>query len=410
MIETDDHPEEHKTIVLPEPAVTKAPLKKRNSSLRWLKIVGIVGTSAAASVGATWVLLTIGVIRPDVSKTIADNREKIVLQEGETVADVFKKVSPSTVSIITEQVTAIDSIFGTTTGAQKGAGSGIIISKDGYVLTNKHVVPEGVSKVTVVMADGKQYSNVAVAGRDPLNDIAFLKISGVTNLPAAALGDSGGVQPGQRVVAIGNALGQFRNSVTAGIISGIGRPVEASDGAGSSEKLENLFQTDAAINPGNSGGPLVTLDGKVIGINTAVAEQAQTIGFAIPINEAKRSIDMIRKDGKIVKPYLGVRYVTITPDVADTININADHGAYVSGGNGQVAVMPGSPADKAGIREHDIILKLNGRDITETNSLASMIAEFAPGEKLTLTVQRDGKQITVDVVLEPYPSTPPQSL
>lgn len=403
MSETNN-PQESSSALPPEAKVVKHSSNKRASRP---KLAGIVVLCAASSVITTWIFLTTGIIKPDTAKTITENREKIVMQEGETVASVFKKVSPATVSIITEQPTALNRIFGTT-AVQKGAGSGIIISADGYILTNKHVVPEGVSKVTIVMADGKQYTDVNVAGRDPLNDLAFLKVSGVTNLPAAELGDSRSVQPGQRVVAIGNALGQFRNSVTAGIISGIGRPVEASDGTGSSEKLENLFQTDAAINPGNSGGPLVTLDGKVIGINTAVAEQAQTIGFAIPINDAKRSIDMVRKDGKITKPYLGVRYVTITPDVANALNVNADHGAYVSGGDGgQVAVMPGSPADKAGIREHDIILKLNDQNITQDNGLASMIAQFAPGDKVTLTVQRDGKQATVQVALEPYPTAAP---
>lgn len=370
------------------------------------KTLAIVAICISSSLLASWLFVMTGIIHPDVTKTITENRQKIVMQEGETMADVFKKVSPSTVSIITESPITVNSFFGTNTALQKGAGSGIIISQDGYILTNKHVVPDGTGKVTVVMADGKQYTDVSIVGRDPLNDIAFLKVAGVKNLPAAELGDSSAVSPGQRVVAIGNALGQFRNSVTAGIISGIGRPVEASDGAGSSEKLENLFQTDAAINPGNSGGPLVTLDGKVIGINTAVAQQAQTIGFAIPINEAKKLVDQVKKDGKIVKPYLGVYYINITPENANVININADHGAYItSSGSAQGAVIPNSPGDKAGLREHDIILKLNGKDVTQDSTLASQLASFASGDKVTLTVQRSGKQITVQVTLEAYPTT-----
>jgi serine protease Do len=355
-----------------------------------------------SSIAANWLLMGTGIIKPDVTRTINQNREKIVLQEGEAMSGVFKKVSPATVSIVTEFPAPLSRIFGTT-AVQKGAGSGMVIASDGYILTNKHVVPEGVTHVNIVMADGKQYNDVAIVGRDPLNDIAFLKINGVSNMPAVEFGDSSTVQPGQRVVAIGNALGQFRNTITAGIISGIGRPLEASDGTGSSEKLENLFQTDAAVNPGNSGGPLLTLDGKVVGINVAMAEQAQAIGFSIPINDAKRLIDMVRRDGKIVKPYLGARYVSITPENSSIINVNTDHGAFITGGTSQVAVLPGSPADKAGLREHDIILKVNNTDVTQDKTLASIISQFGPGDKITLTIQRSGKEIKVPVTLEAYP-------
>lgn len=375
---------------------------------RLLKILGVIGLCVFSSVAASWLLLSTGVIRPDITRTITQNREKIVLQEGEAMSGVFKKVSPATVSIVTESPAPLNRIFGNT-AIQKGAGSGMVISGDGYILTNKHVVPEGVTHVNVVMADGKQYNDVAIVGRDPLNDIAFLKINGANNMPAVELGDSSTVQPGQRVVAIGNALGQFRNTITAGIISGIGRPLEASDGTGSSEKLENLFQTDAAVNPGNSGGPLLTLDGKVVGINVAMAEQAQAIGFSIPINDAKRLIDMVRKDGKIVKPYLGARYVSITPENAGIINVNADHGAFITGGASQAAVLPGSPADKAGLREHDIILKVNDTDVTLDKTLASIISQFGPGDKITLTIQRSGKESKVAVTLEAYPSVPAQN-
>lgn len=370
-----------------------------------LFVVRTVVLCVVGSVVANWLLLSSGIIKPDATRTITQNREKIVLQEGEAMADVFKKVSPATVSVITESVSPVN-FFGTTS-VQKGAGSGVIISSDGYVLTNKHVVPEGVTKVSVMMADGKQYNDVTVVGRDPLNDIAFLKITGVNNMAVAELGDSSLVQPGQRVAAIGNALGQFRNSITAGIISGIGRPLQATDGSsGSSEKLENLLQTDAAINPGNSGGPLVTLDGKVIGINVATAESAQTIGFAIPINDAKRLVDTVRKSGKIVKPYLGARYISLTPEAASSINVNADHGAYISGGPNQAAILPGSPADKAGLREHDVILKVNDIDVTQQRSLASIISGFGAGDKVKLTIQRSGKESVVSVVIEAYPESP----
>lgn len=367
-----------------------------------LKPLGLVMLCVASSAATAWLLLGSGIIKPDASQAITGNREKLVLQEGEVVADVFKKVSPSTVAITTETARAAGRFSAPSLRA--GAGSGIIISKDGYVLTNKHVVPEGTSRVTVVLADGRELQNVSVVGRDPFNDLAFLKINGENNLPAAEIGDSSAVEPGQKVVAIGNALGEFRNSVTTGIISGIGRPVQAESESGdSSEKLENLFQTDAAINPGNSGGPLLNLKGEVIGITTAIAENAEGIGFAIPINDAKGMIGTVLEKGKIVKPYLGVRYVMLNAEIAGELKLQVMQGAYINGSAEGIAVIKGSPADKAGLRERDIITKVNDTALTEDKSLASVLAQFKPGDKLSLTVLRDGKEQRAEVVLEPYP-------
>jgi len=363
------------------------------------KIIGMIALCIVSSGATAWLLLATGLVKPDASQTITQNRDKIVLQQGEIVSDVFNEVSPSTVSITTEAATT-STFFGTST--EVGAGSGIIISKDGYIMTNKHVVPDGVSTVSVVLADGREFNGVSVIGRDPFNDLAFLKIQGVTNLTPAKIGDSGTVHPGQQVVAIGNALGQFRNSVTSGIISGLGRPIQASDGAGSSEQLENLLQTDAAINPGNSGGPLVNLNGEVIGINTAIAEQSQGIGFAIPVNDAKGMINTVITQGKIVKPYLGVRYVTLDSEVAQQLNSNVTNGAYVSGDANDPAVVPGSPADKAGLRNGDIITKVNDKTLDATDTLASALAQFAPGDTIKLTVLRSGKSLTISVTLAAY--------
>jgi len=389
-----DSPEVKKT------ETAKAP--KRSRGLRG--ILGIVGLCVVSSAATAWLLIGTGFIKPDTAQTIDANREKIVLQQGEIVADVFKKVSPSTVSITTESVSDVRRYLGTT-AVEEGAGSGIIISSDGYVMTNKHVVPANASKLTVVLADGTTYDNVEIVGRDPLNDIAFLKINGAKNLPAATLGNSDDIQPGQQVVAVGNALGEFRNSVTSGIISGKGRPIQASDGAGSSEQLENLLQTDAAINPGNSGGPLVTLDGKVVGINTAISEEGQAVGFAIPINDAKGLITTMLKQGKIVRPYLGVRYVSLDKAAAEQLNLNVSQGAYVSGSATNPAVVPGGPADKAGLKSGDVITKVNGTDITEEHSLASTLSPLSPGDKVTLTILRDGKTQTVTATLDPYPGS-----
>ncbi len=379
----------------PQPAVPHKPK-------RLWTVVGSVFLCFVGSFLGAWLFVGSGLVKIDASHTITDNRDKIVLQQGEVVADVFNKVSPSTVAITTRSTTSGSYFFGTQ--VTQGAGSGIIISKDGYVMTNKHVVPEGTSSVTVVTSDGKEYKNVVVVGRDPSNDLAFLKISGVNNLTPATIGDSGKVTPGQQVVAIGNALGIFRNSVTSGIISGLGRPIQASDGEGSAESLENLFQTDAAINPGNSGGPLVNLSGEVIGINTAISQEGQGLGFAIPVNDAKGLLNTVLKSGKVVKPYLGVRYVTLNSQIAQQLNLQVSEGALVrAGADGTSAVIDGSPAAKVGLRDGDIITKVNGQMLTSNSGLASHLGQFGVGDTVELTITRGGKEQKMKVQLEAFP-------
>lgn len=367
---------------------------------RW-QVVGVVLLCFMASFFGAWAFTKTGIVSFDATQTIAENREKIVLQEGEIVADVYKKVDPSTVAITTESVSSRGRYF--EPQVSRGAGSGIVLTKDGYILTNKHVVPDGTQTVTVVMYDGHEYKNVKVVGRDPQNDIAFLKIDGADNLQPATLGDSSAVEVGQKVVAVGNALGQFRNSVTSGIISGIGRPIEAQNELGAAEKLENLLQTDASINPGNSGGPLVNLKGEVIGVNTAISEEGEAIGFAIPINDARNIIGSMLTKGKIVKPYLGVRYITLTPEVANELSVSATKGVIIISGNGQTAVVAGSPADKAGLKNRDVIIKVNDKAVDANSGLASRLAQFNPGDKVELTIIRDGNEQKVTVTLEEYP-------
>jgi serine protease Do len=392
--------------------VEPAPLKSNRADTtarvphKLWTIFGVVVLCFAASFLGAWLFVGTGLIKLDASRTISDNSQKIVLQQGEVIADVFNKVSPSTVAITTEAVVDTGNTF---LGARQqqvseGAGSGIVISKDGYIMTNKHVVPAGTNSVTVITSDGHEYKNVKVVARDPTNDIAFLKIDGATNLNPAQIGDSNQVHPGQQVVAIGNALGIFRNSVTSGIISGTGRPLTASDESGaSSEQLEDMLQTDAAINPGNSGGPLVNLKGEVIGMNTAVSQDGQGIGFAIPIADAKVEINSIINQGKLTKSYLGVRYVTLTPDVAHQLNIDTTEGAYIQGSAGSPAIVPGSPAASAGLHEGDIITKVNNDQIVSGKSLASLLAQYAPGEKVTLSVLRAGKTISLQATLGTFP-------
>lgn len=385
-----------------EHPATAAPTVFRPPRLRPRLPLGVVGLIVLAFVAGflgSWAFAASGLTSAG-ANTITENRDKIVLQEGEVVADVAGSVSPSVVSVLTTRQSR-QSFFGV--GEQEGAGTGVIISTDGYIMTNKHVIPAGTEKVEVVLADGKQYDDVTVVGRDPLNDLAFLKIQDVGGLPAAKLGDSAAMSVGQKVVAIGNALGQYQTTVTSGIISGIGRPVTAGDGSGESETLENLFQTDAAINPGNSGGPLVNLKGEVIGINTAVAQDAQGIGFAIPINDAKGLIKGVLASGKVQRAYLGIRYLTITPDVAKQLGLSVGQGAYVGNGdNTQTAVLQGSPADKAGLKAGDIITKVNGTELGRSAVLTGLLAQYGPGDTITLTVLRGGKTIELKATLAEY--------
>ncbi|MDD5489775.1 MAG: trypsin-like peptidase domain-containing protein [Candidatus Moranbacteria bacterium] len=288
-------------------------------------------------------------------------------------------------------------------GTQKqeiGGGSGFIVSNDGLIVTNRHVVSDQEASYTVMTNDGKKY-DAKVMAIDPTNDVAILKIS-ASGLPVLALGDSGNLKIGQTVIAIGNSLGEFRNTVSKGIISGLKRNVTAGDGFGQAEQLSEVIQTDAAINPGNSGGPLLNINGQVIGVNVAMAQGAQSIGFALPIDIVKKDIDSVKTKGKIVQPFLGIRYMPITADIQKQNSLPYDYGALVVRGQ-QVtdfAVVPGSPADKAGIVENDIILEINGQKIDDNHQLGDQIAKFNVGETVTLKIWDKGQEKTVQVTLE----------
>lgn len=330
--------------------------------------------------------------------TVGNDGNNIKTQQEVDIASVVSKVSPSVVSITTQSQT--QTYFGT--AEQDGAGTGIVVSSDGYIMTNKHVVNDA-STVGVVLADGTTYDDVKVIGSDPLNDVAFLKISNVSNLTPVELGNSSSVRVGQQVVAIGNSLGQYQNTVTSGIISGTGRPVSAqSSNGGSVESLTDLLQTDAAINPGNSGGPLLNMAGQVIGMNTAVAADAQGIGFAIPVNGLKGVLKGVLANGKISRAFLGVSYIPVTPETAKQYNLSVKSGAYVYSGSGKTAVASGSPAEKAGIKDKDVITKVNDIEIGSDGALSTLLGEYAPGDTVTLTLLRDGKEQTVKVTLTAY--------
>ena len=320
-----------------------------------------------------------------------------ITQEESTIAAVAEKVEPSVVSIVTE--TQIQSYYGTTSG--EGAGTGIIVSEDGYVMTNNHVI-DGATTLSVIDSEGALYDDVEVIGRDPLNDIAFLKINSTDTFTPAELGNSSSIRVGQQVVAIGNALGQYSNTVTSGIVSGTGRPVTASSGYGDSESLTDLIQTDASINSGNSGGPLVNMSGQVIGINTAIVEDANGIGFSIPINSTKGVLAEVLATGEVSRAYLGVNYLSVTPDVAREYDLPVNYGAYVYASQGANAVASGSPAAEAGLQTNDIILKINDETIGEDGGLSSIIGQYRPGDIVTITYLRDGKEATTKLTLGTY--------
>jgi serine protease Do len=371
-----------------------------------------------------------------ISDGTVSSEKKIVTSDSQLISQIANTVGPSVVSV---NVNITSSTGSSSTGSgsasandgfglfgfsqpeeEQAAGTGIIISSSGIIVTNRHVVPVGTTSVSVTLSNGVELKNVSVIGRTNANDsldIAFLKINNAQGqkLVPATIGNSSTVNVGDDVVAIGNALGQFQNTVTSGIISGYGRTVQASssDGGGidgtdssATENLDDLFQTDAAINEGNSGGPLVNLNGQVIGINTAIAGDAQNIGFAIPINDVKGLINQVLKTGTFKRPYLGVRYIPLTSDVADEYNLSVQNGAFIapSSDASSPSVISGSPAATAGLQTNDIITQLNGTNINQANSLTSLLDQHEPGDQITLTVLRNGQTLHINLTLGTMPA------
>ncbi|MBI2628334.1 MAG: trypsin-like peptidase domain-containing protein [Candidatus Niyogibacteria bacterium] len=283
-----------------------------------------------------------------------------------------------------------------------GGGSGFVISPEGIILTNKHVVVDPDAEYSIIMGGGKKHE-AEVLARDPLNDVAILKIKS-KNLPHLELGSSFDLELGQTVIAIGNALNEFQNTVSTGVVSGLSRLITAvTDMAGHQERLKGLIQTDAAINPGNSGGPMIDLEGRAIGINSAVVFGAQNIGFAIPIERAKRDLEEIKKYGRIRRPFIGLRHIILNDQIQERFHLPVSTGALiVSEGlpQGETAIISNSPADKAGLQEFDIVLKCNEKEINEENTLEDILSNFKIGEKINLTILRNGKKTQTQVELE----------
>ncbi|MDO8513675.1 MAG: trypsin-like peptidase domain-containing protein [bacterium] len=318
--------------------------------------------------------------------------ERIVVEESSAIIKAAETIKPSVVSITGEEVASPYSF-----ASSESAASGFIVTSDGIIVTNKHVVSDENANYTVYLADGKKYSAKVIA-RDPYDDLAFVKID-ERSLPMADLGDSDQLKVGQWVIAVGNALGEYENSVTVGVVSAKNRQVSPSDpSTGVTERLEGLIQTDASIFPGNSGGPLVNLQGKVVGINTAKGPD-QGLGFAIPINSIKNALESVKNTGKIVRPMLGVSFVPVNAQVAKNYNLPVDYGVLIYAPMGQTAIVSGSPAEKAGLQIGDIIIEINGDRIDEKSSLRSILGKYKPGDEVTLKLMRDRKEKTVKVKL-----------
>jgi serine protease Do len=337
------------------------------------------------------------------------------------IVEIAKKVCPSVITVVvSKDMPKIEDFYSFPYGGRElivpkiekgqkgkmektqiGGGSGFIISTDGYVITSNHVVADTTADYTVILSPTKKYP-AKVLSRNPINDIAVLKLSAIKDLPYIELADSDSIELGEEVVAVGNALGEFSDTLSAGIVSGLSRYITAFGGIDHQmQNLRGLIQTDAAINPGNSGGPLVNMEGKVIGVNTAMIMGAQNIGFAIPINYVKKDLAEVKKFGKIVVPFLGIKYVILSKEMAQANKLPVNDGALVVREMlGETPVIKGSSADKAGIKEFDIILECNGEKITLKNPLANALQKCKIGGETNLKVLRDGKEIELKVKLE----------
>ena len=328
----------------------------------------------------------------------SSNGNSLNFTEG-SIASVANSVSKGVVSIVTSttQRSLLSSESSTT-----AAGTGFILSSDGYIATNKHVV-SGANKIGVLLDDGTAFEDVELIGTDPLNDFAIIKIKNAKDLTPIKLGDSKTITAGQQVIAIGNALGAYQNSVTSGIISGKGRSLTATDSSRTQyETLSDMIQTDAAINGGNSGGPLLNAAGEVIGINTAYASQGNNVGFAIPISSVKGIINSVLNGRGFERAVIGVRYVNLTPSIAKEKKLDVTHGALISSSKNNSAIIPDSAGDKAGLKENDIITAVNGVEIGVAGSLSSLIGEYSVGDTVELTIVRNNKTENIKLTLAAY--------
>ena len=392
---------------------------RRGSLVGPLLAVALIA-AIATSAGEFLVLQASGAFAPASTTTTvtgqpasrAAGQTTVQLNEDSAVIRAAAAVSPAIVTI-TSRVTGVtgappDPNAGSGSGTDPftlpatGIGSGIIFDKAGWVLTNRHVV-SGSDAVTVKLNDGREFQG-STYGSDTLTDLAIVKIEG-TDLPVAPLGDSTKLEIGQLAIAIGSPLGDFANSVTTGVVSAMGRSITVNDvTTGQSRNLRNLIQTDAAINPGNSGGALLDSLGQVIGVNTAVAGSAQGIGFAIPIEMAKPLLMQAVAGEPLSRPYIGISYQPVDPQVKRQANLPIDYGAWIAvTQSGASGISAGSPAEKGGLLDGDIITAIEGQRIDAGHSLDSVLVRYRPGDTITLTVLRDGTTVDLKVTLATRP-------
>ena len=364
--------------------------------------------------------------RSATNQTITQVRQAVTVDETSGAVDVAKNSTPSVVSIVAyENVSntqpSVGGLFGrlfgfsngangsssstgSTTRQESSAGSGFIVTDNGYVLSNRHVVESTTAEYEVVLNDGTKLA-AKVIDRDTYLDIAVVKVESPNKLTPVKMGDSDALKVGQIAIAIGNSLGEFSNTVSKGIISGLDRSIQASDTNGTNaEQLDHIIQTDASINSGNSGGPLLDIQGNVIAVNVAKASNGENVGFAIPINDVKQILESAIKTGRIVRPYIGVQYIDLTPEINKIRGLGYDYGAYVFSDNVRTrAVVAGSPADKAGIKDGDILLEINGEKIQDKNSLRRLVQKYNVGDTIKIKYARDGKEAEVNVTLAALP-------
>jgi S1-C subfamily serine protease len=381
---------------------------------------GVIGPVIAASLlsavlasGGTYVALRASgaLDQPPTSVAVAEpakqagTTQQVVIDESSAAIAAAQNVSPAIVTIVTQgQAGTSNGFFQGQDIPTTGVGSGVIYDASGWILTNRHVVA-GADQLSVRLKDGREFAGT-VYGIDTLTDLAIVKVE-ATGLPTATFGDSSRIKVGQLAIAIGSPLGTYTNSVTSGIVSALGRTIQVDSGS----TIRNLIQTDAAINPGNSGGALLDSGGNVVGINTAVASTAEGIGFAIPVNVAKPIMAQAMAGTPLARPWIGIRYVAIDPQVVKERNLTVKAGALIDGGqaadgSSTDAVVPGGPAAGAGLRAGDIITSVGGTAISDTQPLEDLLVQHAPGDKVDLQVTRDGATITVSVTLGTRPPNP----
>jgi serine protease Do len=379
------------------PTQPPAPARQEGRGLGLVPVMTIALVTAIIS-GSLSAAAVSNLMRPATTSSLptGSNVSQVRIDESSAVITAVAKVMPAVVTITSRS-------NGGVLGGANGVGSGLIFDAHGWILTNKHVV-SGADQIEVTLNDSRVFK-ATVYGIDTLTDLAIIKVD-ASGLPAAPIGSSDGLKVGQLAIAIGNPLGTFENTVTTGVVSGLGRQIQAGDATQtSSETLNTLIQTDAAINPGNSGGPLVNSAGQVIGINTAVNKEAQGIGFAIPVDVARPIMNLALAGRPIARPWIGVYYSMVTPQLASEQKLAADYGVLIGpASNGAPGVFPNSPAAAAGLKEGDQVIAVDGEKLDQTHDLGTLVLPHQPGDTIVLDVLRNGSSLKVRVTLGTLPT------